>query len=76
MTVSLRLNDSDSQLIKAYAQMNGITVSDFLRKSALERIEDEFDLKAYDQAMAEYKENPVTFCARFAETYPSTRYSA
>lgn len=61
MTVSLRLNDSDSQLIKAYAQMNGITVSDFLRKSALERIEDEFDLKAYDQAMAEYKENPVTF---------------
>ena len=62
MTGSLRLNDSDSQLIKAYAQMNGITVSDFLRKSALERIEDEFDLKAYDQAMAEYKENPVTFC--------------
>ena len=43
MTVSLRLNDSDSQLIKAYAEMNGISVSELLRKSVLERIEDEFE---------------------------------
>ena len=61
MTVSLRLNDSDSQLIKAYAEMNGISVSELLRKSVLERIEDEFDLKAYEKAMEEYKANPVTY---------------
>ena len=62
MTVSLRLNDSDSQLIKAYAEMNGISVSELLRKSVLERIEDEFDLKAYEKAMEEYRANPVTYC--------------
>lgn len=61
MTVSLRLNDSDSQLIKAYAEMNGISVSELLRKSVLERIEDEFDLKAYEKAMEEYRANPVTY---------------
>lgn len=61
MTVSLRLNDSDSQLIKAYAEMNGISVSELLRKSVLERIEDEFDLKAYEKVMEEYRANPVTY---------------
>lgn len=61
MTISLRLNNEDSELIKAYANMNGLTVSELLRRSVLERIEDEFDLKAYDEAMAKYKANPVTF---------------
>ena len=61
MTVSLRLKDSDSQLRKAYAEMNGISVSELLRKSVLERIEDEFDLKAYEKAMEEYRANPVTY---------------
>lgn len=61
MTVSLRLNNSDSELIKAYAEMNGISVSELFRQTVLERIEDEFDLKAYEQAMEEYKADPVTY---------------
>lgn len=61
MTISLRLNENDSELIRAYADMNGITISELFRQSVLERIEDEFDLKAYDEAMAEYRANPVTF---------------
>lgn len=61
MTVSLRLNDNDSKLIKSYADMHGMTVSELMRESVLERIEDEYDLKAYEEAMAEYKANPVTY---------------
>lgn len=61
MTISLRLNTADSELVKAYAEMNGISVSELLRRSVIERIEDEFDLKAYEQAMAEYRKNPVTY---------------
>lgn len=61
MTISLRLNPADSELVKAYAEMNGISVSELLRRSVMERIEDEFDLKAYEEAMAEYKANPVTY---------------
>lgn len=61
MTISLRLNTADSELVKAYAEMKGISVSELLRRSVMERIEDEFDLKAYEQAMAEYRKNPVTY---------------
>ena len=61
MTISLRLNDADTMLIKKYAEMNGMSVSDLVRQSVLERIEDEFDLKAYETALAEYRANPVTY---------------
>lgn len=61
MTVSLRLNENDSELIKAYAEMNGISVSELFRQTVLERIEDELDLKAYEKAMEEYKADPVTY---------------
>ncbi len=61
MTISLRLSNEDTQLIKAYADMYGISVSELVRRSVLERIEDEFDLKAFNSAMEEYKKNPVSY---------------
>lgn len=61
MAISLRLNPEDTELIKAHAAMNGMSVSEFVRRSVIERIEDEYDLKAYEEAMAEYKKNPVTY---------------
>ncbi len=61
MTISLRLNNSDSEIIKAYAEMKGLSISEFVRRAVLERIEDEFDLKAYESALSEYKKNPVTY---------------
>ena len=61
MTISLRLNDTDSKIIKAYADMHGMTVSSLIRESVLEKIENEYDLKVYEEAMAEYKANPVTY---------------
>lgn len=61
MTISLRLNDEDTILFKKYAEMNGITVSELVRQSVIECIENEYDLKAYEKAMAEYKANPVTY---------------
>ena len=61
MTISLRLNTADSELVNANEKMNGISVSELLRRSVMERIEDEFDLKAYEEAMAEYRKNPVTY---------------
>lgn len=61
MTISLRLNDEDTKLIKTYAELNGITVSELVRRSVLERIEDEFDLKSYNEAMEEFKLNPITY---------------
>lgn len=61
MTISLRLNDEDTQLIKKYAEINNISISELFRQTVLERIEDEYDLECYNKAMEEYKKNPVTY---------------
>ena len=40
MTISLRLSEADTTLFKKYAEMNGMTVSELVRRSVLEHIED------------------------------------
>ncbi len=60
-TISLRLNDEDNMLFKKYAEMHGISVSELVRQSVLEKIEDEYDLKAYEEAMEDFRKNPTTY---------------
>ena len=61
MTISVRLSDEDTELIKTYAEMNNISLSDLVRNAVLEKIEDEYDLKSYEKAEKDYKENPKTY---------------
>ncbi len=61
MTISLRLSDEDTKLIKNYAKINNMSVSDLIRKAVIERIEDEIDLDAYNKAIQVFKKNPKTF---------------
>jgi len=61
MAFSVRLSPAEDVLIKKYAALNNMNVSEFVRQAVLERIEDEIDLQAYERAMAEYRENPVTY---------------
>lgn len=61
MTISLRLNEHDTELIKRYAEFNKVSVSELIRRIVLEKIEDEYDLKEYEKALAEYRANPVTY---------------
>lgn len=61
MTISLRLSDDDTMLIKKYAEINKMSVSDLIRQSVLERIENEYDLEMFDKALAEYKADPITY---------------
>lgn len=61
MTISLRLNEEDALLIKKYAELNKLSVSDLIRQAVMDRIETEYDLEIFDKAMAEHRENPVTY---------------
>lgn len=61
MTVTLRMSDEDTRLIKDFARLHGITVSEFMRRAALEKIEDELDVRAAEKAYAEYLADPVTY---------------
>ena len=61
MTISVRLNEKDTELIKAYAKINNISLSDLIRNAVLEKIEDEYDLECYNKAIEEYRKNPKTY---------------
>ena len=61
MTISVRLSDKDTELIKNYAEINNISLSDLIRNAVLEKIEDEYDLECYKKAVEEYRKNPKTY---------------
>lgn len=62
-TMTIRIGVEEKSLIGAYAAAFEQSVSDFMRESALERIEDELDLRAWDEAKREYDADPVSFSA-------------
>ena len=61
MAISLRLSDEDTALIKQYAALHNISLSDLFRQAVMEKIEDEYDLNAYEKAMAEYRADPTVY---------------
>ena len=64
MSISLRLSDEEAELIKHYAAIKNLSVSDVVRTAILEKIEDEFDLKIALKALEEHKKNPITYTMR------------
>ena len=52
-TLTLRINDNDSKLIKNYIEVHGLTISDFARQAIIEKIEDDYDLHLLRQAKEE-----------------------
>jgi len=61
--MTIRLNTEDKELITAYAKTFGKSVSDFMREVALQRIESELDLKAWEEAKREFDNDPITYSA-------------
>lgn len=61
MAISMRVSEREKQLIKEIAELHGMNTSEYIKKVVIERIEDEFDLRAFDEAMKEFEENPKTY---------------
>lgn len=64
-TMTVRLDAAEKDLIAGYAKTFGTTSSDFLRRCALQRIEDELDYAEALSAKEEFDRDPAT--ASFAE---------
>lgn len=43
-TISLKMTDEDAKLIHDYAAMNNLSLSEFIRETILDRIEDEMEI--------------------------------
>lgn len=62
-TITLRLAESEKQALADYARTFGMSISEFVRTTALARIEDELDLTAWEGAKREFDTDPKTLTA-------------
>lgn len=46
---------------RSYAALKNISVSELVRQAVMEKIEDEIDLKLFDEAKEDFKKNPRTY---------------
>ncbi|MDR2196736.1 MAG: DUF1778 domain-containing protein [Coriobacteriales bacterium] len=60
-TLTIRLSPEEKAFIRSYASLNRKTVAALMLESVMDRIEDDLDLRLYDEAKAEFEENPVSY---------------
>ncbi|MDE6596962.1 MAG: antitoxin [Oscillospiraceae bacterium] len=57
MAFSIRLTEKERELAESYAKLHSISVGEAFKQALFERIEDEYDLKVFDEAYAEYEKS-------------------
>lgn len=63
MAFSIRLTEQERELAESYARLHSISVGEAFKQALFERIEDEYDLKVFEEAYEEY-------CKSGKEEYP------
>ena len=61
MVISIRMTEEEKQLADAYAKLNGVSLSEAIKRAYFEKIEDEYDIALADAALREYEKNPKTY---------------
>lgn len=59
--ITFRVSEEEKSWIESYAQLHGLSLSDAVKRAFFEKLEEEYDLKAYETAMEEYHKNPKTY---------------
>jgi uncharacterized protein (DUF1778 family) len=59
--IAMRMKEDEEKLVREYARMQNRSISDVIRSAILEKIEDEYDVRAADLAYQEYLDDPVTY---------------
>lgn len=60
-TISLRISEEDLELAKEYGKIKGRSVSELLRDSLLEKVEEYMDYQDAVNALKEYEQDEVSF---------------
>lgn len=55
-TITLKVSEADKKFMQAIAKLEGVSLSELIRTKTLEAIEDEYDARVADLALAEYEE--------------------
>ena len=51
-TMTMRLDETDAEVVRKYAEFEGKTICDFIRDAVFEKIEDQQDLATLREAIA------------------------
>lgn len=54
-TITLKVSEADKRFMQAMAKFEGVSLSELIRTKTLEALEDEYDAKVADIALAEYE---------------------
>lgn len=60
-TINVRVNKVDKKLLESYAKTNNKTISDVIRESIDDIIENEIHLKLYQEGMKEFQKDNTTY---------------
>ncbi|WP_195950633.1 type II toxin-antitoxin system RelB family antitoxin [Streptococcus salivarius] len=55
-TITLKVSEADKKFMQAIAKFEGVSLSELIRTKILEAIEDEYDARVADLALAEYED--------------------
>ena len=61
MVYSVRFSEQEQNIIEQFAMLHDMTISELIRKSVMEAIEDEIDVEICRKALKEFKENPKVY---------------
>ena len=54
-TITLKVSEADKKFMQAIAKFEGVSLSELIRTKTLDAIEDEYDARVADLALAEYE---------------------
>ena len=55
-TITLKVSEADKKFMQALAKFEGVSLSELIRTRTLDAIEDEYDARVADLALAEYED--------------------
>lgn len=57
MAFSIRLTDREKMIAESYAKLHSISLGEAFKQALFDKIEDEYDIAVYDEALKEYEES-------------------
>ena len=61
MQLVIKLTEQEKEIAESYAYMHSLSIEEAFKQALFEKIEDEYDLKVYEEVYREYQENPITY---------------
>ena len=61
MVISIRMTEEEKQLADAYAKLNGVSLSEAIKRAYFEKIEEEYDIALADAALRDYEKDHKTY---------------